>query len=291
METANGKIKGAIWILIAAFCFALMNALAKEIPQTDGGGIPVLQLALARYAVAALVLLPLVLSRKSHWKPTHPERYFVRTIAGFGGIVLMFVAVNFVPLAAATAIGFTSPIFAMLFAAWFLSERMNRRRWAIGCLGLIGAIVIAAPEGSGVSWAGLIPFAAAIFMGAEVTSIKWLSQSRDHAITIIFYSNLAGALLALIGAFPVWVEPTLHQLGLLTLLGTVAVIGQFCVLRGARLAEASFLAPLFYASLVYSALLGFVFFAEVPALTTVIGCLIILSCAFLLTREGRTQKA
>ncbi|WP_366523221.1 EamA family transporter [uncultured Tateyamaria sp.] len=77
--------------------------------------IPVFQTAFARYAVAALLMLPFMFTRPSLFQMSSPSRYLVRTIAGFGGIALMFAAIQVIPLASATAIGFTSPIFAMVF--------------------------------------------------------------------------------------------------------------------------------------------------------------------------------
>jgi drug/metabolite transporter (DMT)-like permease len=203
----------------------------------------------------------------------------------------MFLAVRFVPLASATAIGFTSPVFAMLFAAIFLREHLTRQRWIAGCIGMAGALVIASPGAQSVSVASLIPVGAALFMGAEIVSIKWVSQTKDNAITIIFYSNLFGAILAFTLAAPVWIDPSPRQLVFLALLGSVAVAGQFCVLRGTRLAQASFIAPFFYASLVYAAILGYVFFSEVPTTHTIIGSVIILIGAFILAREDTPNNA
>lgn len=282
------EARGGLWILAAAFCFALMNAIAKEIPQNGTVEISALQVTLARYFVAMVVLLPFVISRPDRGVTRHSGRYLIRTLAGFGGIVLMFVAVRHVPLAAATAIGFTNPIFAMLFAVIFLRERLTRWRWLAAGLGLTGAMIIAMPQGINMSLAYLIPLAAAVFMGAEVVSIKWLSHTKDHVITIVFFSNLAGTALALFGAIPVWVWPNPMQAGLLALLGLVAVSGQFFVLRGARLADASFLAPFFYASLVYSAVFGYLFFNEIPALSTILGCSVVLAGATVLSLRGES---
>jgi drug/metabolite transporter (DMT)-like permease len=263
-----------------------MNAIAKEIPQNGNIEIAALQVAFARYSVAAVVLLPFVIFQPERRKTVHWRRYLVRTIAGFGGIVLMFVAVRFVPLATATAIGFTNPIFAMFFAVLSLQERLTRRRMLAAGLGLSGAMVIALPQGANPSLASLIPLTAAVFMGAEVVSIKYLSQTKDHVVTIIFFSNLIGALFALVGALPVWVWPSPMQTGLLASLGIVAVLGQFFVLRGARLADASFLAPFFYASLVYSTALGYLFFDEIPTRSAIMGCGVILISAIVLSQRS-----
>ncbi|MEH6496313.1 MAG: DMT family transporter [Pseudomonas marincola] len=270
------KYQGGLWILVGALMFSVMNALAKYLPQIEGPDVLPLQLTFARYAIATIVLLPFMLARPKLFRASHKSRYFVRTLAGLGGIALMFLAIRHIPLASATAIGFTSPIFAMLFAAVLLRERIVTLRWLATMIGLGGAIIIAVPNGGSISFGSMIAIAAAIFMGAEIVSIKWLSQTRDHAVTILFYSNLAGSVLAFIGSSPILVWPNSGQFWILFMVGAVAVAGQICILRASRLSDASFLAPFFYISLFYSALIGFFAFDEPLAMSTTFGCAAIL---------------
>jgi len=195
--------------------------------------IPVFQIAFARYAVAALVVLPFMFARRSRFQMSSPPRYLVRTLARFDGIVLMFFAIQTVPLASETAIGFTSPIFAMVLSVLLLQERVPKLRWAAAALGLFGALIIASP-GSGVPITGAaIALAAAVFMGAEIVSVKWLAQTRDGAVTILFYSNLTGVLVS--GAFMItdFVWPTFDQAMILALVGSVAILGQACFFSAA----------------------------------------------------------
>lgn len=270
------KYQGGLWILVGALMFSVMNALAKYLPQIEGPDILPLQLTFARYTIATVVLLPFMLARPKFFKASHKSRYFVRTLAGLGGIALMFLAIRHIPLASATAIGFTSPIFAMLFAAVLLRERIVTLRWFAAMIGLGGAAVIAVPNGSSISFGSVIAIAAAICMGAEIVSIKWLSQIQDHAVTILFYSNFVGAMLSFIGSWPILVWPNNGQLWILFMVGAVAVTGQVCVLRASRLSDASFLAPFFYISLFYSALIGFFAFDEQLDISTIFGCTAIL---------------
>jgi drug/metabolite transporter (DMT)-like permease len=193
-------------------------------------------------------------------------------------------------LADATAIGFTSPIFAMFFAAVLLRESIGARRWVAAFIGLSGALIISSPDGASLSFGAMIALAAAVFMGAEIVGVKWLSQTADHPLTILFYSNLTGALMSLATAAPGWVWPSATQLTLLVSIGLVAVIGQACVLRAARLADANFLAPFFYVSLVYSAAIGFFLFDEKITSPLIIGGTAILVGAFIMLRGGSTAS-
>ncbi len=267
-----------------------MNALAKMVPAIDGPDVSALQIAFARYVFAAIALAPFVLRRPRLLSSGHAGRYIVRTVAGFGGIALMFVAVRHAPLADATAIGFTSPIFAMFFAAVLLRESIGVRRWVAAVIGLSGALIISSPDGASLSFGAMIALAAAVFMGAEIVGVKWLSQTADHPLTILFYSNLTGALMSLATAAPGWVWPSATQLTLLVSIGLVAVIGQACVLKAARIADANFLAPFFYVSLVYSAAIGFLLFDERITSPLIIGGAAILVGAFIMMRGGSTAS-
>lgn len=288
--------QAALWTLLGALFFSLMNAAAKYlgIAAQQAAGvvvetietIPVFQIAFARYAVATLLMLPFMVTRPSLFQMSSPSRYLVRTIAGFGGIALMFAAIQVTPLASATAIGFTSPIFAMVFSVLLLQEQVPKLRWIAAIIGLCGALIIASP-GSDVAMTGaLIALAAAAFMGAEIVGVKWVAQTSDGAITILFYSNLTGAFISGVFMLPYFEWPTTNQALLLALIGTVALLGQSCFIRAAKLADANFLAPFFYVSLFYAAVIGYVIFDETLSLTVSIGSLTILVSA-LMTLKAR----
>lgn len=86
--------------------FSVMNALAKYLLQIEGTDVLPLQLTFARYAITTIVLLPFMLARPKLFRASHESRYFVRTPAGLGGIVLMFLAIRHIPLASATVVGY-----------------------------------------------------------------------------------------------------------------------------------------------------------------------------------------
>jgi len=280
-------IAGGLLILFAALLFSSMNAIAKFIFIDKTNYIPALQLTFARYVIASILIAPFIVFTPKRFKTKFAHRYILRTLAGFGGIALMFIAVRHIPLAAATAIGFTSPIFTMLFAAILLGEYIGSKRWVSALIGLIGAIIITDIGNTSITFGSLIAIGAAVFMGAEIVGVKWLSKTPDHSVTILFYSNFAGAVISFILALPSWVWPTLQQTFLLVSIGLVAVLGQACVLMAMRRADANFLAPFFYASLIYSALFGFFIFDENISMPIALGSGAIVISAFMMMRSHR----
>lgn len=283
------NLRAALWIISSCLLFSSMNAIAKLLFTTGTfGGLHPLQVTFARYVFAALTLLPFA------WREVRLPargmlvRYAVRVVAGYLGVVFMFFALREMRLSDATAIGFTSPFFAIVAAAVLLGERPNGRRWLAAVIGFTGVLIITRPSADAFDPAALLALLAAFSMGIEIVGVKWISEV-DRPTVVILLSNLLAAPLSAITAVPVWSDPSPVQWLLLIAIGLIAAVGQQCVLRGARLGEASFIAPFFYSSLVFAALLGALMFGEIPPLSTLIGSAVIL-VGLLLPVERRVAR-
>ncbi|MGY4306941.1 drug/metabolite transporter (DMT)-like permease [Bradyrhizobium sp. USDA 4369] len=288
--TAN--LRAALWIISSCLLFSSMNALAKLLFATGAiGGLHPLQVTFARYLFAAAALLPFALREVRLPARGMFVRYAVRVVAGYLGVVFMFFALQRMRLSDATAIGFTSPFFAIAASAVLLGEKPNGRRWLAAIVGFTGVLIITRPSGSAFEPAALFALLAAFSMGVEVVGVKWISEV-DKPTVVILLSNLLAAPLSAAAAVPVWTAPSSVQWLLLASIGVVAAVGQQCVLRGARLGEASFIAPFFYSSLVFATLLGALMFGEIPPMSTLIGSVVILGGVLLPveSRFSRIQK-
>lgn len=296
------RFEASILALVGVLLFALMNATAKYLglweagdgvlDATLGGDISVIQMTFARYAIAAMLVLPFALFRRDVSFPNQPRRYLIRTVAGLGGITLMFAAIQVIPLASATAIGFTNPVFAVLFAALFLSEKVGLRRWLAIALGLSGALIIASPS-SGLNLFGAsLALVAAACMGAEIVAIRWLAQTSDSRTKILLFSNLFGTVISGgILLFSGYATPSPYQMTFLILIGVLAILGQVCVISAARITNASFIAPFFYVSLFYASLIGYFGFGEHITVPVILGCAAILSSAAIMVHANGRENA
>lgn len=199
----------------------------------------------------------------------------------------MFLAFQVIPLANATAIGFSSPIFTMMLAVLFLGERAGWRRWLAALIGFTGVIAIAGPDGNILNTGSLIAVAAALCMGAEMAALKWVSRLGDRPIVMLFMGNILGAILVAVFALPQWTWPEPWQWFPLAGTGLVAIVGQRLTLTAMRSADANVIAPLLYATIIFSGLYGVLLFGEVPGWGLYVGMGLIISSGVMLARSGR----
>ncbi len=270
--------RAAMYMVVASFLFATMNALAKYVLITPAGAeIGALQVTFCRYLSGTLFLLPVLFWAKVVPRTRHPGKYALRTGFGASSVVLMFLAFQVIPLANATAIGFSSPIFTMMLAVLFLGERAGWRRWLAALIGFTGVIAIAGPDGNILNTGSLIAVAAALCMGAEMAALKWVSRLGDRPIVMLFMGNILGAILVAVFALPQWTWPEPWQWFPLGGTGLVTIVGQRLTLTAMRSADANVIAPLLYATMIFSGLYGVLLFGEVPGWGLYVGMGLIIS--------------
>ena len=276
-----------LWILAGTFLFSLVFASGK----LADGVIPALQIVFIRYlsgfAVISTALLACGRARgaiQSRRRPLH----LLRAVCGAGGGICAIHAATHLPLADATAIGLSEGMLAMVLAVVILRERVSGLHWlaALACAG--GALVVARGGISGNNTGAIAPAAwiallGALLIAAEAILLKVLS-SRESAWTVLLHVNGFAALLLAGPALSVWQSIDWAQAGALGLLGPLALWGQYCNIRGYRLADAAFLAPYGYSWILFAALIGWVAFAEIPVATTLWGSALIVTGGVVLAR-------
>ena len=201
----------------------------------------------------------------------------------------MFASVAYIPLADATAITFLNPVFGMLLAIPLLGERVGPWRWGAALIAMIGAMILLRPTPASFQPAALLALGAAAVMGLELIFIKKLA-GREAPLQVLWVNNLLGLMIASCAVLPVWQMPSPGQWGALATLGLLMACAQACFINGMARADASFVAPFSYATLVFAALYDFLGFGAVPDAVSVLGAVIILTGAAVLAwREGRVR--
>ena len=289
-KTQSNAVAAALIICAAAFIAA--TTLMAKMLGTGGYGPPLhaLQISHGRFlfafaglALAALVLRPRLSA--PHWK-----LHVARTSFGWAGVTLMFASVAFIPLADATAISFLNPVFAMMLAIPLLRETVGRVRWSAAVLALVGALILLRPTPDSFQPAALLALGAAVIMGMELIFIKKLA-GRENPFQILLVNNLIGLCIASCAVIAVWQMPTAAQWGLLAGIGLCMAVAQACFVNAMARADASFVAPFSYATLVFAALYDALFFGAVPDAVTYLGAAVILTGAlWLALREAHLKK-
>ncbi|NEQ98104.1 MAG: DMT family transporter [Cyanothece sp. SIO2G6] len=279
--TILSRIPVAIrYILLSAFGFAMMSACVKTVARY---GIPVLEIIAAR-ALVSLLLSYLDVKRKriSVWGHNH-LLLVARGAMGTLALCCVYYAVTTLPLADATALKYTHPAFTAILALVFLGESVKRSTLISIILSFIGLVVMVRPGVSGAIL-GLPPLslmaalAGAFGSAVAYVIVRHLSQTEDSSV-IIFYFPLVALPVSLVFLGNDFVFPEFYQLLLLFLVGVFTQVGQVGLTKAMALEKAGRVTSFSYIQVVFSAILGIIFFAEVPTLWTLIGGTLIISGA------------
>lgn len=281
-------VRAALLCIVSCAFFAGANAFAK-VAQTimEGPDLHPFQVTAARFLAAFIVLSPF-LARKGRgvFRTAIPFRHLQRVLLGISAVTCIFAAVQSMPLAEVISIAWSAPLFALLFAGWFLRERVGPVRWIAAAIGFVGVAVMMRPGETVIAPAALLALAAAILTGAEVVTIRVLA-TRDDTLTVLALNNAIGTAIACSIAAFVFVVPTAAQALALFMVGATMVAGQAIFLKALAIAEASVVAPFYYATIIWAAVMGIALFAEVPGWHLYLGAALIIAGGLFVTLAGR----
>lgn len=289
IRAANPPVAVAFMLTATAFIAGTM-VLAKSL-GTDTLGLPLhpLQISQGRFMFAFLAIASAAAVLRPRISRPHMGLHIGRTLFGWGGVTLMFAAVAFIPLSDATAISFLNPVFGMLLAIPLLGERVGPLRWLAAFTALLGALILLRPGPESFQLAGLLALGAAILMGMELILIKKLAN-REPAFQILLVNNALGLGIATLAVLPVWVMPTGGQWGALIGLGVLMATAQACFVNAISRADASFITPFSYVTLIFATLYDLLIFDVWPDWVSMTGALIILGGASLLAWRERKVR-
>lgn len=276
--------------LFAIACLATMAACIKLV---EARGASLVEILFYRQFFA----VPLVLA----WLAIGPGlrtirtqrigAHIGRTVVGLTGMVFNFGAIVLLPLAEATTLQFTVPIFATILGALVLREGVGRHRWAAVAVGFAGVLIVAQPGGGHFPLYGTAVGLTAAFLVAIIAiQLRQLGKTEAAGTTVFWFSVLS--LPPLLVAYAFDIRP--HDLTTFALLGATGVIGgigQLALTASLRFAPVSTVVPMDYSSLVWATLYGWLFFAVLPTPATWLGApFIIASGLYIVWRERKRQQ-
>ncbi|MGN6595534.1 DMT family transporter [Sphingopyxis terrae] len=292
-EVPQHYLGGIALRLLAMLSLSLMFVLVKRI---DAAGIHIVESLFWRQAIVLPMLVGWALTRGglAIYRTRRIGTHARRAMMGLTGMALNFGGMIFLPMAEATTINLSVPIFAVIFAALFLGEPTGWQRWSAVLIGFLGVLLVLNPTTPiAQGFTGHHGLGTLIALGGAVMTALITIQVRDLArtespMTIVFWFSLI-SMLPLGLALPFVM--TAHGAGewaLLIGLGLLGAVVQLSLTGALRLAPVAVVTPMDYSSLLSSIACGWFFFGTLPAETTWVGApLIVASGLFIAWREHR----
>lgn len=269
---------------------ALLSAAVRELVNRD---YPLSEVLLFRYLFASGFFWIILFSTTglTALATRRPLDHAIRSISGIVSLGLLYFALTRIPIADATAISYAAPIFITVLSIFLLGEVIGLQRWLAVIAGFVGILLISRP-GTGNWDIGVIAAAGSAFTGALVAI--WLRKlsSSEKSVTIgIFYNNLGSLVCIAWVLLSGWLTPRGGDLWLFLGFGLGCGMQQWLLTVSFRYAEASLLAPFEYLAMIFAVIVGYVFWSEVPVLTTWLGAgVIAASGLFIFMRRQKRMK-
>jgi drug/metabolite transporter (DMT)-like permease len=274
------KFIGATFMLLWALTFSTAMAFAKTLsPEVDS-----VIVLFMRYFFGLVFFTPFIIKvGMQGFATSRPFLHLIRVLSLGSAVACTYFAYRNLPLALATSIGMTGPLFTTLLAIFILNDRVRPIKWALILLGYMGVIVAVRPHEMAISigvWASLL---ANIFAACSNICVKILTRT-ERTFTLMLYANTATTFIAGLVAILVWKTPSFSDLMSLIAVGGFGVLSQYCNVTAFRYANPSFLAPFEYTRICFAIPVGYIFFDETPNVWVIVGSLIIIAATYGLTR-------
>jgi len=306
MSKKNNNPRGIILILISMMVFSVQDGIMKYIFNF----VSLYEVYLIRTLVSfGLILIFLKLTKKKIvFKTQYPLLTFCRVILFFFGFSSFYISLTVLPLGFATALFFVTPFLITIFAHFFLKEEIGIRRWSAVVVGFIGVYITLNPDFNNFNYLSLLPILCAFCYSLSMIIIKKTSD-KDSVYTQTFTFYFGAIIFSTIFYFLIgdgqyntsdhpasqfifreWFVDLESSILFMVATGLTATVAFLLLFTAYSIASPAVVSPFEYSILLWSPLIGWIYFNEIPSLNTVIGILIIVSSGIYIFIREKAQE-
>lgn len=273
------SIKSALLAVVGSLLFSVSTSLAKQLSSE----IPTTLVVFIRSCFGLMFFLPvLIFKRDFIIKTQNLPLHILRIIIAFFAILCTYYAYRNLPLAFATSIGMSSPLFTIILSFLILKEKIGLLKLLIVLIGYLGVLMIIKPSTFLLDLGILSSIFANILAASALIILKILSR-YDSTITIMFYTNIGIVFVSCMFSLDQWQALNIMDCGVISVIGLLSVIVQFCSINAVKYSSPSFVAPFEFIRFFLANLVGIIIFDETLDFCIIIGGFIILSTVCVLT--------
>ncbi|GJF10059.1 hypothetical protein NGTWS0302_25340 [Mycolicibacterium cyprinidarum] len=271
----------AVFITVAFFCVALVAALAKLSSQYTSTGV----ILLVQNVIGLLFITPSAL--RGGWSSLRTGRlglHVLRAATGTACWYVLFFAITQIPLANATLLTYSAPLWMPLIAWCVTRQWVSRSTWVGAGIGFCGVILVLQPQAHNFSIGGLSALAGAVFLAVAMMSVRWLGATEPMT-RVLFYYFLLSTVMALPLAVVDWQPfPPQAWVGLVGL-GSAQLISQVLIVVAYRYASAEKVGPFIYTVIVFTALIDWMVWDHRPTPATYLGIALVIGGGLVAVRS------
>ena len=298
---------GIIYIIVAMATFSVHDSILKFIFQKAS----LYEIYFGRIFIAAILsgTFLLIYKKKLTLITHYPILSLIRVILHFLAFSMFFISLTYLSLAVATALYFSTPFFMSIFANTLLKENIGYRRWLAIFFGFIGVYIILNPNFSNFDFKNLLPLLCAFFYALSMTITK-ITSDKDDTYTQLFYFYIITIILCLVmyfflgtGQFDNFSDPTVkfifrewfsnfgYTWQYIVLMGILASIAFTCVFKAYSNFSTSITSIFEYSLIIWSIIIGYFLFDDIPTIRTIIGVIIVMSAGvYIFLREQKKAQ-
>ena len=281
-------------LLMLGFC--VVAPMGDAVAKLLGQSVPLGQLLFVRFAVQALLLIPVVLLGRRAWKMQGRVLRLtaLRTVLHIFGIGAMFSALQYLPLADAIAIAFVMPFIMLLLGKYVLGEEVGSRRLIACAVGFIGTLLVVQPSFAEVGWPALLPLVVAVNFAMFMLVTRQIAKQTDP----IGLQAVSGVMAVVILGPVLWASQSSgisalqitqvsgSETALLATIGVLGTLAHLLMTWSLRFAPSATLAPMQYLEIPVATIIGFIVFSDLPNGLAATGiCITIASGLYIVLRE------
>ena len=273
--------------ILGGLCFAIQDAGIKWLSAE----IAVLQILFLRslFGLVFLGTSSAFSGEAISFRVSRPWLLATRTGLNILSWVLFFTSLKYLPLATAVALFFSFPLFLTIISVPLLGESVGIRRIIAIIVGFAGVLLITNPT-EGLSIPAVMMLGAALGW-AIVASLTRILGEKENTTTLLFYTLFGFAVLLAVPQYWLWHSIEFESYLMIVGIAFVGVIAQFSVTKAYAIASPSLIAPFEYTALIWSALLGYLVWSDIPDVYAIAGAFLIIgSGVYVIHRESLNSK-
>ncbi len=277
-------VKQAVkFMLISTLAFACMNAIVKHL--TDIGAF---QIVFFRSVSSLFFTFGFLLKNKIPILGNNKKLLILRGLVGVTSMTLFFMSTKYLPIGTAVSLRYMAPIFAAVFAIFFLKERIKPMQWLFFAMAFAGVLILKGFDSDLNGYGLVLIIISAVFSGLVYIVISKIGKG-DHPVVVVNYFMVISTILGGLLSIGNWVNPEGIQWLMLIGLGLFGYFGQVYMTKAFQIAATNQVAPLKYLEVIFTLLLGVLIFSEIYTIYSLLGIAMII-CGLILNALYKGKK-